>query len=184
MYQDIPKEFYSFETKEPFTHCIECEKYLLDGADYMVEKAMKRYEGFTAVDTVFDYAICVECAMKMRDEFSKESMLKMEDYFKNHMPVPVYPVEEELDMKDCLGKCMVKKVDISETSEYQIFAYCRGNKLMKNIAPYMISSFAIDEMVELLSKPTTDFLNGFYNKHFSPDPSLMEPVPGGRIVLI
>lgn len=37
----IPSAFYSFETGAPFTHCIECDKHLMDGQPYLIEKAIK-----------------------------------------------------------------------------------------------------------------------------------------------
>ncbi|MDH5610400.1 MAG: hypothetical protein OEY56_13060 [Cyclobacteriaceae bacterium] len=65
--QDIPTVFFSFETKMPFERCMECEEYLLDGKEYMIEKVMRRYEGFSASDTIIDYALCISCAMKLRE---------------------------------------------------------------------------------------------------------------------
>ncbi len=182
-YQDIPKEFYSFETNQPFENCVECEKYLLDDSDYIIEKAMKQYPGYDATDTVFDYAICMDCALRMREEFSEKSLKNVDNYFgKNVNKLTTPQSEKDLDMDDCLGKCVIKDHHKSELNEYQIYAYCRGNKLFKGIPPYMVSGHAIDEILPLLSNETIDFLNGFYNKHFSPDPTMMEPDP--RLVFI
>lgn len=150
----------------------------------MIEKAMKRYAGFSATDTVFDYAICMECAEKMRNEFSRESLTKLDGYFASHFKIPMYPSDQDLDISDCIGKCMIKEVSKEELNEYQIYAYCEGNKLVKNIPPYMISGLAIEEVLPLISEKTTDFLNGFFNKHFSPDPDLMEPIPTNRLVFL
>ena len=94
------------------------------------------------------------------------------------------PSDNNLNVDECLSKCIIKKHSIEEIDEYQIYAYCRGSKLFKGIPPYMVSSHAIDEILPLLSNPTTDFLNGFYDKHFKPDPSLMEPDPSPKLVFI
>lgn len=187
LYQDIPEEFYSFETKSPFERCIECEKYLLDGEEYVIEKAIKRYDGYSATDTVFDYAICIRCAEKMRQEFSRESLQRIDAYFGDHfnfMNISRFNPKEDLKMEECLSKCMIKDIPQDKTREYQIYAFCKGNKLLKSVPPYMVSGEAIDEILPLLSQPTTDFLNGFFNKHFGPDPALMQPEPGGRLVFI
>lgn len=172
----IPSQFHSFETNKPFDKCIECEKFLLEDADYIIEKAMRRYDGFSAVDTVFDYAICVECAMNMRNEFSKESIQKVDDYFKEGMQNLNLSYNQK-DPSTGLEKCAIKNDHISDLKEYQIYAYCKGQYLNESIRPYMVGGPAIDEILPLLSNPTIDFLNGFYDKHFTPDPSLMEPTP-------
>lgn len=186
-FQDIPQEFYSFETNKPFERCIECDKYLLDNEPYVIEKAMKKYDGYSAMDTVFDYAICMSCAENMRKDLSKESLERMDNYFGKHfnfMNMSRFDPDKDLEMKECLSKCMVKDVSIEEVNEYQIYAFCQGNKLVKSVPPYMISSQAIDELLPLLSSQTTDFLNGFFNKHFGPDPELMEPTPKTKLVFI
>ena len=187
IYQEIPREFYSFESQTPFERCIECEKYLLDNTEYVIEKAIKKYDGYTATDTVFDYAICMNCAEKMRNEFSKESLSKIDAYFGKHfnfLNITRFAGKEKLDMDECLSNCLIKDVSIDEVNEYQIYAYCKGDKLVKSIPPYMVSGQAIDEILPLLSDPTTDFLNGFFNKHFGPDPALVEPDPRDRLVFI
>ncbi len=185
-YQRIPKEFYSFETNKPFDRCIECGIYLLDNCDYIIEKAIKQYPGFSATDTIFDYAICLDCAMRMRNEFSKGSLEKIDNYFGEKiggMP-PGHITENDLDISSCLSQCLINKDARNDLKEYQIYAYCKGDKLFKGVPPYMIGGPAIEEILPLLSNPTTDFLNGFYNKHFSPDPSMMNPDPNSKLVFI
>ncbi|MEP5070845.1 MAG: hypothetical protein ABJQ96_09265, partial [Crocinitomicaceae bacterium] len=61
--------------------------------------------------------------------------------------------------------------------------HCNGNKLNMENPPYMISGEVMDELLPLLSDKTVDEMNGFMNKHFSPDPSIMEPV-SPRILLV
>ncbi len=181
---DIPKEFYSFESNKPFENCIECERYLLEeGTEYIIEKALKSYEGFSAKDTVFDYAICMDCADSMRKKISKESWESMMKYFQENMDM-----QSRLEMQhnlpsENLKSCMVKKTNIDDCREYQIYAHCRGSKLNMDNPPYMISGEVMDELLHLLSEKTIDEMNGFMNKHFSPDPSLMEPTPP-RLILM
>jgi hypothetical protein len=186
-FQEIPERFYSFESGKPFTHCLECDKYLLDGSDYIIEKAIRNYQGYKAEDTIFDYAMCLDCAYKMRSELSKESLAKMEQYFKeNANPSRMMPpdhMDQELDMDQCLSRCIIKDSSIKEVEEYQIFAYCRGNKLNKAIPPYMVSHAVTEELMEQLSSATKDFLDGFYEKHFSPDPGLLQPIDGPRVLI-
>ena len=180
---EIPEEFYSFETNAPFDRCIECNKYLLEeGTEYLIEKALKRYEGYEAKDVIFDYAICLDCADKLRKEISKESWKSMMDYFQNNLDI-----KERLEManqspEENLKKCMIKKTSIKDCHEYQVFAHCNGSKLNMQNPPYMISGEVMEELIPLLSESTIDEMNGFFNRHFSPDPSFFEPTP--KLILV
>lgn len=184
MSQSIPPLFFSFESDEPFHKCLECERELDDTCDYVIEKAVRTYTGFEAKDIIFDYALCMQCAVQIRESFSKQSLQAMDQYFMKHSMNRVVLVNEEgeFDVEDCLASCMVKGTKASELTEYQIYAHCRGKNLNSQIPPYMVSSDAVDEVLPLLSNETQDILNGFFNKHFSPDPSIMNPVP--KIVLV
>ena len=165
--REIPKEFYSFESKQLFTHCIECEKYLLDeGTEYFIEVAVRNYHGYTAKDTVFDYAICLDCLDRMRKEISTGSMVAIMQYFQQNMQ----------EMPN-LERCMVKGMEPKDCDEYQLYAHCRGVELKEGEQPYMLSGAAIEELIPKLSKKTREEMEGFMNEHFSPDPSLMEPTP-------
>lgn len=180
----IPKEFYSFETNAPFERCIECEKYLLDNdTEYIIEKAVKNYAGYSAKDVVFDYAICMDCADVMRKEISKESWESMMNYFQENMDVMTRLEMQERTAEENLKKCMIKKTEIDNCREYQIYAHCKGGKLNMENPPYMISGEVMEELLPLLSNKTIDDMNGFMNKHFSPDPSLMEPTPPTLILI-
>lgn len=182
--QEIPKEFYSFETGSRFERCIECNKYLLDeGTEYIIEKAIKSYEGFSAKDTVFDYAICMNCADDMRKEISKDSWESMMKYFQENMDLMTRLEMQNQSPEENLKTCMIKKTNISDCREYQIYAHCNGTKLNLENPPYMISGEVMEDLLPLLSEKTIDEMNGFMNKHFSPDPSIMEPVPP-RLILM
>ena len=184
MEHDIPKEFYSFETNQPFERCIECGKYLLHGdTEYIIEKAVKSYEGYSAKDTVFDYAICMDCAERMRNEISKESWEQMMRYFQENMDMQQRLEMQGKSPEEGLKNCMIKKTNIINCREYQIYAHCRGGKLNMENPPYMISGEVMEELLPLLSEKTIDEMNGFMNKHFSPDPSLMEPTPPSLILI-
>lgn len=184
MAQSIPPLFFSFESDDLFKKCIECERDLDENCDYVIEKAMRTYPGFEAKDVIFDYALCMNCALQIRESFSKKSLEAMDKYFAEHATNRIVLVNEqgEFDVDECISSCMVKGTKASELTEYQVYAHCRGKELNSQIPPYMVSNDAIDDMLPLLSNETQDILNGFFNKHFSPDPSIMNPVP--KIVLV
>lgn len=179
----IPSDFYSFETNAPFEHCIECNRYLLeDGTEYLIEKAVKNYDGYKAKDVVFDYAICMNCADLMRNEISKESWKNMMKYFQDNMDFSERIAMAKRDPAENLKKCMIKKTSKDDCSEYQVFAHCNGKNLTMQNPPYMISGEVIEELLPLLSEKTIDEMNGFFNKHFAPDPSFFEPTP--KLILV
>ena len=181
---DIPKEFYSFETNALFESCIECEKYLLDeDTEYIIEKAVKNYEGYSARDTLFDYAMCMDCAEQMRKGISKESRESMMRYFQDNMNAMTRLEMQMQSPAENLKKCLIKRRGIDDWQDYQIYAHCKGGKLNMENPPYMISGEVMEELFPLLSNKTIDGMNEFLDKHFSPDLSLMEPTPP-RLILM
>lgn len=181
--QEIPEEFYSFETKSLFSNCIECNKFLLDGdTEYLIEKAFKGYKGFEAKDTVFDYAICMDCAEHLRKEISTESWSCIMNYFQENLDLGIRAKMMESSPNQNLSSCMIKGTPQGECTEYQIYAHCKGTKLNMENPPYMLSGEVMEELLPVLSNKTIDEMNGFFNKHFSPDPSFFEPTP--KLILV
>ncbi len=174
MGRPIPELFYSFETQKPFDHCIECSRRLEENTQYVIEKAIRSYEGYGAKDVIFDYAICMDCAMELRSSFSKESRQKMDEYFMQNLSGVVGPGHPE---DDYLNSCLIKGIPIERLREYQVYAHCKGGFLSEEVSPYLISSHAQEEVMNLISNATNDLLNGFFDKHFSPDPELVQPRP-------
>lgn len=185
---EIPKIFHNYSTGTNFERCIECDTYLLDGkTEYFIEKAIKSYKDFTATDVIFEYAICANCAEKMRKRMSSESMASIQRYFSEKVDfvrrmelMQASPNNPESWMSECL----VKNTNAGQLEEYQIYAHCRGNHLVTSQMPYLVSSAALDEIANLLSNETLDELDGFMNQHFGPPPELMEPIPGRRRVVL
>ena len=177
----IPKEFHSFENDGPFTHCLECGRYLLDDdCEYVIEKAIRSYPGYTAKDVIFDYAICMSCAQEVQKGMSTESIQKLQDYFHSKMN-PERVNTQRSDFVDPISKCMISDKSIDDCMEYQIFAFCKGDEIHPSMRPYMISDDILEEMQELLSPETRDELNKFYQKHFPTAPNMNQPDP--RLIL-
>ncbi len=185
---DIPEEFRSATTGGFYEHCIECDKYLLDeGTPYLIEKVMKNYVGYKAQDTIVDYAICMDCAQKMHQKMSKESLAATQQFFKERVDIDAQVNLDMSDTDDSLGftnKCLVRKKTKDECSEYQVYAFCRGNQMSLETPPYMICGEAMEELMELLSDSTKDELGGFFDRHFAPDPTLFEGAPNKRLIWV
>lgn len=179
----IPKDFYSFETGAPFTKCIECDGDLMNGEPYLIEKAFKHHVEYQVKDTIFDYALCMKCAEKLRNEMSKESLEAVTNYFASRMDIHMQLSRLGKTPEEAINSCMISGKSTEECTEYQIYAYCVYDRISNEMPPYMISGEIMDEILPLLSEKTKDDLNGFFKKHFAPDPSLMEPV-GPKFVLV
>jgi hypothetical protein len=179
----IPSEFHSFETGAPFTHCIECAHRLDDDRPYIVEKAIRQYPDYKVKDVLFDYAICLPCADTMKERMSKESMERITEYFNERVDIFKQLAIYSSEPGNSYSRCLVSGKPTEECYEYQIYALCQGDQLYEGMPPYMISGEVMEEIIPLLSEKTKDELDGFFRKHFSPDPTLMEPI-GPKLILI
>jgi len=165
---DIPKVFYSDLTGTLMNKCISCEcDLLLNGTHYIIEKALKPYKGYTSYSTIFEYAICLPCADKMKSLISSHSMKNITQFFmQNFDSEKLRKKMSELNntgMGEMLNNCMVKGTSIEDLGECQIYAQCNGDQMLLSQFPYMVSGAALDEMIDLLSPETLDDLNRFKN---------------------
>lgn len=189
-YTDIPEEFLSYETGEPFKNCKICDLDLtLPESHYVIEKAIRKYTGYKAWDVVFEYAICINCANGFRQELSKESIKNIEHYFLSNVDISQHtermrPSQDAPDISKYTDHCLIKGTDRSEVEEFQIYGECRGTKFLFGNMPYMICGQAMDEIAQLLSEKSLDELDGFAGKHFGPSPELESLFKGRRLVLI
>ena len=175
----IPRIFYSDAEDQPFDKCIDCNKYLLKGnQEYIIEKAFKKYIDYEADDTIFEYAICLDCAEKLFMSFSESSRNAIEEYFEEHVKIEEQLTElaraESFEIDDHINKCMIKGLPIEDLQEYQLVCYCRGNKISMIRPPYMISGEAADEVMQLLSNATIDILNGFTDEFLGLPPEFKD----------
>jgi hypothetical protein len=177
----IPEIFHSYVAESPFTRCLECDKDLMNGEPYVIEKAYKQHIEYGVKDVVFDYALCMPCVEKLRKQMSQESIETVNRFFMERMDPVKSQQKLVMSPDENIEECMLSGENLKDCQEYQIYAYCVMDKLSYEMPPYMISGKVMDELLPLLSQKSTDELNGFLNKHFSPDPSLMEPV-GPRFV--
>jgi hypothetical protein len=182
---NIPKSLFSHLDDQPFSHCLECNKYLLDdNTEYLIEKICKHYPEYDASETVFDYALCINCATKLHNEMSKESRQVLIQYFQENIDETLRQARfnQGKSIADSTSQCLVSGEVIDNCNEYQICAHCIGDKVYMGNPPYMLSSAVLDEIMGLLSQQTQDIMNGFYDKHRTPAPGLYEPDP--KLVLV
>lgn len=66
-----------------------CDRSLLDGTtEYLIEKAYRRFSEYDVQETVFEYAICLECHLEIAASFSETSRHRCNAYFDQHVDLP------------------------------------------------------------------------------------------------
>lgn len=186
---EIPEQFYCDTDGKPFEKCQVCGKYLLDdGTSYVIEKALKNYEGYDFYSTIFEYAICTDCHTTLQSSMSKESINKLQQYYMQIMMKkgnqPVVIDLNSFELNSWLSKCFFTDDPVSEMKEYQVVAQFNGSKMMMNTPPIIVGEAAMEAMSGLLSDQTIDEMNGFKKQFFGPDPEFEEIFAGKKLILI
>lgn len=186
---DIPTVFHSFADQQAFQHCISCGINVMQTeTEYLIEKAFRRYPGFETQDVIFEYAMCLNCAERMRQELSKESMRNIQDFFDQR--VDFYGRRQEmlyehaLNCDAWLDRCIVTGKPRAELQEYQIYGHCRGDRFLFSYMPYMISDEAMDSMSGLLSEKTQGEIDRFIDDNFGLPPELKQPIKDHPFALL
>ena len=182
---EIPKTFYDFEGN-PFSECKVCGAELLEsGRMYMIEKAVKVYPDNLGETVVFEHAICLACADEMSNQLSKDSREAVQKYFQQvaqQLQTEAFLNDEEIQVNS--ESCLVSKKPVSACTEYQRYATCKGDKLFEGAQPpFALSGEVMEEIQDLLSEETRDFLDNFMETHFGIPPE-WEGKPSPRPLLI
>lgn len=185
---DIPKDFYPFESNEPFNECMVCGVDLsLGTTDYFVEKAVKNNVEFQVQDIVFEYAICSSCAQNMQKSISVESRQNMQAFFSNHpnfmSKIHSYQQGKGEPVDELISKCALSGEPVGLMPEYMMFGHFRGDKMLSTTMPYILGGKAMDELSELMSNETLDEMNGFKNQYFG-GPAELEDLWKGKPVFL
>jgi hypothetical protein len=184
---DIPEIFYSSMDKKPMAKCAVCGSPLLTGKDfYLIEKAFKKNIITQKDELIFEYAMCGPCQHNTSKELSKESLSNIKMYF--DLYVDFQKRQEEFyksgnfKLSDYLNECIITKKPVHEFDEYQLGGYFFGNQLMLDNLPFAIGGKAIEELQEVISKKTRDFLDGFKDRILPVD--IRDKVPDDFLILI
>jgi len=183
----IPNEFLSSKDNMPLGHCMLCGKNLLgDNLPYMIEKAFQRSLASKKFELVFEYALCSVCQRNATSELSKESFANIKMYFDLYVDFEKRQADLALFDKNkftaSIQNCIITNKPINEYNEYQIGGYFYRNQLLTNNLPFAIGGKAINELQEVISKKTRDFLDKFKDKVIPP--SLRDKVPDDFLILI
>lgn len=154
-----------------------CDRYLLDGADYLIEKSIRTLPSPARTETLFEYAICMDCAERMRKQLSKESLQRISAYFSERVNIKFrleFIAEPDTTFRDCVSHCLLTDVPIKKEREYSLYAQCQGKRLVYGVFPYAVSEAVMEEVNTLLSAKSREVLNGFIDRYFSGPPEVAE----------
>ncbi len=179
----IPESFYSIETGEPISACLACDTALLDGStEYLIEKGYRRYEEYDVQETVFEYALCMDCHAEMRESFSEASKRRCQAYLIEHIDLAdrtgALLGTESPDPSDWTQRCIVHGTPREDLEEYQVMAHCQGDEMLLTHLPLLMGGPAMDALVERLSNETIDDLGGFRDEHLGLPPELKRDLQG------
>jgi hypothetical protein len=183
----MPDEFFSSKTNKPIGHCIMCGKNLLvDNSPYLIEKAFQKNIGNKKFELVFEYALCSVCQQNTTSELSEESMKRIKMYYELYVDFDKRQKElsntDNYKLSDSISNCIITQKPIQEYNSYQIGGLCFRDRLILGNLPFAIGEKAIDEIQELISKKTRDFLDGFKEKVIPPE--VLDKVPDDFLILI
>jgi hypothetical protein len=169
----IPPIFHSLLKDGMFTHCLDCDRELLEShTDYMIERV------FRGTEPIMEYAMCLKCREQLSRELSVESGQRIEAFVQERVVfedrIEKMWQSEGVDAERWIDECLISKERRSECSEYQIVAACRGANLFVGPLPIMISGKAAREIGKLLSKKTRDRLGEFSSTHFGMPPEFCD----------
>lgn len=180
---NIPKEFkLEDEDYELHRHCKVCEKELIDsGAEYCIEKVVRRVSETNQAQTLFNFAICMDCIGQLRQRISAESMQAIE-LFQMRKIMAAQKEEEHNPMRSFYEqRCMFSGKNIGELESYQMIAFCRGAHLADNKPPMLIGAEVLEETQEILSAQTRDELNNFTDDNFGWPPEFARLLKKGEV---
>ncbi len=163
-------------TEEHFSNCLMCNIDLMESQiPYMIEKAFKRGPDGSLM-TIFEFAICMDCAQKTQNQLSRESLANIQRYFNERKDLFLRNEElfdkEELEFEQWIDECVLSGEKIGECEEFQVLVTCQGDQMEMGIFPYMISGKEAENMQELLSEKTKDEMDDFMNTHLDLPPEL------------
>ncbi len=142
---------------------------------YLIEKAFKRYPGYTAVDTVYEYAICMHCAMEINSKLSTSSRANIEAYMasKASLETRAIAIQNAPD-NNWTEECLIYGTSRNDCEDYVIYGMFYRDQMLKNGFPYMLGQKALDEIIDLLSPETREEFDRFMDDIYSGPPELLE----------
>ena len=155
--EPVPQILDSAYLEGPFAECVSCGSDLADpDVIYQIHKTWKSGE------VVFEFALCANCAMDTMQDFSEESMERMEAYYGDH-----FRPRQGLSTCDFCGK------EKAPDSEFTLGAGCRGGYLLRPVIVICGECTAASQ--DNLSRKTRDAWGEFIDRTIPGVPHALEP---------
>lgn len=182
----IPREFYSEYTELPFSRCIACECSLLDSD--VIYSVIKHIVG---KETVFEMAICMDCAAKMREQYSKETSENIQKFIAQKLREKLFkkmdeleashtdPTEDSFSVEEGLGACAFCEKPRKDCHRLEIVALFQQDEIVLNSgqglsfsSPMMLCQDCNSETSKLISRKTRETWDRFVEEHFDGPPGV------------
>jgi len=195
---EIPDEFWSAYSEQPFDVCIDCAIPLTDGVPYAIQKH------FVAGEAVFEMAICLACAARLQEGFSAESREALQQAILaapertrrqqeaddeeslqatsvDEIPAMVEEFEhrQRVRLERAMAACALCGTPRSECHRYSLGTACLGEALinaapdLENLgSPFLICEECERQLNECLSQKTRDAWDRFVEETFDGPPAL------------
>jgi len=176
----IPKLFFNTVKDLPFSNCSKCNIFLLDGEmEYMIEKVL------IPNDVLYEFAICGNCIKSLQQEISKESLKSLQQFNESELNNRIQKIDHLLNE----DYNTIKKQLSETTPDYSyencnIMAFFNGANLVEDFPPVCVSTQAIENMQDVLSKQTKDSFDDFMDFIGDVPPGLEELFKTRKPVLI
>jgi hypothetical protein len=169
-HSDPPTDFLSDANEEPFKQCLICEEDLLhSGVPYVVEKAKKVLASGDEV-TMYEMAMCINCAEQMNKRVSPHSRQVMDDFYKE---LELQSLREESfiseDPNDWKNQCFLSGKSKTKIQEYSITAQMMNGKMLNRMPPMLIDLQIFEPLQDLLSPETKEEFDNFRDEFLNPD---------------
>lgn len=181
----IPRQFFSEYTELPFARCVDCDCSLLTGET--VYSVIKHVVG---QEVVFEMAICMACAARMREQYSEETSENIQSYIENKLQERLYKSLEEMELdteseqqeftvEDGVAACAFCEKPRSDCHRYEMVGLFQENEIILESgnginfsSPMMLCQDCNSEVAKLISKKTRDLWDRFIEEHFDGPPGI------------
>lgn len=178
----IPERFYSEETGEPFSNCIDCGTGFDHSSEYLIQKNNNGRE------TVFEFAICTACAAKLHASYSQKSRDTIVRYFAERTDPEarartLLAEHPEGDLDTWLDTCMTCGKPPQPGRGFATAALCGGHDLVFAHSPFLICEDCELEVNESLSPETRGEIDRFIGENFDLPPTYA-PSPDHPVTIL
>ncbi len=181
MWQEpIPTSLYNEDQKVPHSNCKICNKDLMQGEPYAIQKVYKNYPDQDSAQVLFDFAMCQSCIEEARAELSLESRQRIDAFMMKGLQ-DLQAQDENPRQRFAQNRCTISGSRLSESQEYQVMAICQGEMMLES--PICLSDTTLEAIQELLSEKSRDELNRFTENNFGWPPELRKALKDGEWVI-